>query len=178
MAEYVSHAQGNLNTVLGTIGTVGAAGSLLPNILGGWGMGRAGVCCDSASTPVNRYEMDLALSNAAKDAKIGQLEADKYTDEKITAVYANLEGQINGLRDRFDAKTHDNEQAINNLGTQVATLAATNSAAISCIQQSIAGINTVIGQITKTVVSNTAVCPGWGDVTVTPKAAATTTPAA
>lgn len=178
MAEYVSHAQGNLNTTLGVIGTVGAAANVLPGLLGGWMGGGRAACYNSGDMPVNRYEMDLALSNAAKDAKIGQLEADKYTDEKITAVYANLEGQINGLRDRFDAKTHDNEQAINNLGTQVATLAATNSAAISCIQQSIAGINATIGQITKTVVPNPAVCPGWGDVTITPKAAATTTPAA
>lgn len=175
MAEYVSHAQGNLNTVLGTIGTVGTAANVLPGLLGGWMNGGRAAYCNSGDMPVNRYEMDLALSNSAKDSEIAMLKSEKYTDEKLTAVYSNLEGQLNDLRERFDAKTHDNEQAINTLGTQVATLAATSKSAIDCIQQSIAGINAVVGQITKTVIPNTAICPGWGNVTITPATTATTT---
>lgn len=166
MAEYVSHAQGNLNTVLGTIGTVGTAGSLLPNILGWMGGGRAG-CYDAASAPVNRYEMDLVLSNAAKDAKIGQLEADKYTDEKITAVYANLEGQINNLA----AEVRANKDAQTAINTQQAVFNGTTTATLGCMQQQ---INQLLS-LTKTVVPNSSVCPGWGNVTITPAAATTTT---
>jgi hypothetical protein len=40
--------------------------------------------------------------------------------------------------------------------------------------QQIAGIQGVLAQITKCVVPNTAVCPGWGNVTITPAAAPTT----
>lgn len=171
MAEYVSHAQGNLNTVLGAIGTVGTAGSLLPNLLGGWmGMGRAGVCYDAASAPVNRYEMDLALSNAAKDAKIGQLEADKYTDKKITEAYANLEGQINALA----AEVRANKDAQSQVNMQQAVYNGTMNATIGCIKNQVAQL---LG-LTKLVVPNTSVCPGWGDVTITPAATTTTTPAA
>lgn len=171
MAEYVSHAQGNLNTVLGAIGTVGTAGSLLPNLLGGWmGMGRAGVCYDAASAPVNRYEMDLALSNAAKDAKIGQLEADKYTDKKITEAYANLEGQINALA----AEVRANKDAQSQVNMQQAVYNGTMNATIGCIQNQVAQL---LG-LTKLVVPNTSVSPGWGNVTITPAATTTTTPAA
>lgn len=92
MAEYVSHAQGNLNTVLGTIGTVGTAANVLPGLLGGWMNGGRAAYCNSGDMPVNRYEMDLALSNSAKDSEIAMLKSEKYTDEKLTAVYANLEG--------------------------------------------------------------------------------------
>ena len=50
----------------------------------------------------------------------------------------------------------------------------TNTAIISCMQQQIAALQS----LTKLVVPNTSVCPGWGNVTITPATAATTTPAA
>lgn len=45
---------------------------------------------------------------------------------------------------------------------------------VSCIQGQIAQLQS----LTKLVVPNTSVCPGWGNVTITPAAATTTTPAA
>lgn len=167
MAEYVSHAQGNLNTTLGVIGTVGAAANVLPGLLGGWMGGGRAACYNSGDMPVNRYEMDLALSNAAKDAKISQLEADKYTDEKITAVYANLEGQINNLA----AEVRANKDAQTAINTQQAVFNGTTTATLGCMQQQ---INQLLS-LTKTVVPNSSVCPGWGDVTITHAAATTTT---
>lgn len=43
---------------------------------------------------------------------------------------------------------------------------------MSCMQQSIAQLQT----LTKVVVPNTSVCPGWGNVTITPATTTKTTP--
>ena len=66
---------------------------------------------------------------------------------------------------------------INALQAQLAQQAvynATNTATIGCIQNQ---VNQLLG-LTKLVVPNTSVCPGWGNVTITPATTTTTTPAA
>ena len=105
---------------------------------------------------VNRYEMTLVQENSAKDAKIALLEADKYVDQKLTDVYKDLNGQINNLQSQIS------QQAVYN---------ATVNGTLSCMQQQIAALQS----LTKLVVPNTSVCPGWGNVTITPAAATTTT---
>lgn len=158
--EYAS--KGVANTALGL--SIGSG--VLSLLGGGWGnllgMNGCGGCCGE-SAPVNRYELSLVQSNAAKDAEIGLLKADKYTDEKIVEAYKDLQGQITAIK--------DNQTAIN---TQQAVYNGTNTATISCMQQQIAALQS----LTKLVVPNTSVCPGWGNVTITPATAATTTPAA
>lgn len=146
---------------------LGIAGTALGLLNGGWGLlngmvNGCGGCC-SESTPVNRYELNLVQEIAAKDAHIGLLEADKYTDQKIVEAYKDLQAQITAIK--------DNQTAIN---TQQAVYNGTNTATISCMQQQIAALQS----LTKLVVPNTSVCPGWGNVTITPATAATTTPAA
>lgn len=145
---------------------LGIAGTALGLLNGGWGnllgMNGCGGGC-SESTPVNRYELNLVQEIAAKDAHIGLLEADKYTDQKIVEAYKDLQAQITAIK--------DNQIAIN---TQQAVYNGTNTATISCMQQQIAALQS----LTKLVVPNTSVCPGWGNVTITPATAATTTPAA
>ena len=49
------------------------------------------------NTPVSRYELAQAQTIADKDAEIGLLKADKYTDQKLTEVTAYLMGQIKDL---------------------------------------------------------------------------------
>lgn len=145
---------------------LGIAGTALGLLNGGWGnllgMNGCGGCC-SESTPVNRYELNLVQEIAAKDAHIGLLEADKYTDQKIVEAYKDLQAQITAIK--------DNQTAIN---TQQAVYNGTNTATIRCMQQQIAALQS----LTKLVVPNTSVCPGWGNATITPATAATTTPAA
>ena len=84
MGEFAS--KGVAGAALGTgigglaLGVLNGAGGLL-NLMGGncggCGNGYAGIAM------VNRYELGLVQELAAKDAKIGLLEADKYTDQKI-----------------------------------------------------------------------------------------------
>lgn len=157
MGEFAS--KGVAGAALGTgiaglsLGVLNGMGGLL----GGWG----GNCC-SESTPVNRYELTLVQEIASKDARIGLLEADKYTDQKIVEAYKDLQGQINAL-----------QAAQNEANMNQAVYNGTNTATLSCMQQQIAALQ----GLTKLVVPNTSVCPGWGNVTITPATTTTTTTA-
>ena len=82
-------------------------------------------------------------SIAEKDAKIAQLSAELDTDRKLITVWNNL----NTKREETDK--------------EVATLKA------KCDY-----MQYILGSITKVVVPNTAVCPGWGNTTTTPATAA------
>lgn len=139
---------------LGVLNAMGGCG-VLGNLFNG------NRCCEG-DVAVNRYELNLIQEISSKDARIGLLEADKYTDQKIVEAYKDLQGQITAIK---DAQT-----AIN---TQQAVYNGTNTAAIACMQSQIAQLLS----LTKLVVPNASVCPGWGNVTITP-ATTTTTPAA
>lgn len=171
MGEFAS--KGVAGAALGTgigglaLGVLNGAGGLL-NLMGGncggCGNGYAGIAM------VNRYELGLVQELAAKDAKIGLLEADKYTDQKIVEAYKDLQGQIKELAG--EVRANKDEQA--GINMQQAVYNGTNTATLQCMQQQIAQLQS----LTKLVVPNGSVCPGWGNVTITPAAATTTTPAA
>lgn len=147
--------QGNYNTVGASAGIASFLGLNAGNILGGWG-NRCG-CGDGSSTPVSRYEADMMNQLAAKDAKIGLLESNIYTDSKIADVYERLTNKINAVKEEQNA-----------INMQQAVYNGVNTATVECIKGQIAQL---MG-LTKLVVPNGSVCPGWGNVTVTP---ATTT---
>lgn len=172
MAEFTSRGQGNLNTVLGTVGTVGALGGMLGGCNGGilgnlWGGSRG--CCEGDQL-VNRYENSLLMQMVAKDSENALLRSQVYTDGKLVEIVKDYTSQINNLA--AEVRANKDEQGQINL--QQAVYNGTNTATIGCIQQQIAALQS----LTKLVVPNTSVCPGWGNVTITPAAAATTTPAA
>lgn len=153
-----SQGQGALNTVLGAVGTYGA---LQSGALGGLfgGIGNNNRCCGSSDDmPVSRYEARMQQELAAKDGKIALLESNIYTDSKIADVYERLNRKIDGNKEAQDA-----------VNLQQAVYNGTNTAAIGCIQGQIAQLMS----LTKLVVPNSSVCPGWGNVTITPS----TTPA-
>ena len=161
--EYAS--KGVAGAGLGT-GIAGLALGVLNNgglngLLGG-GMNNCGC---SENMMVNRYELNMQQELAAKDAKIGLLESNIYTDQKLADVYERLdtkiEDRIAGVNCRIDgAYAQLNQQAVMN---------ATITANLGCMAQQIAQLQS----LTKLVVPNTSVCPGWGNVTITPAAATT-----
>ena len=170
MGEFAS--KGVAGAALGTgigglaLGVLNGAGGLL-NLMGGNNC--AGNCAGNAM--VDRYELGLVQELAAKDARIGLLEADKYTDEKIVEAYKDLQGQIKELAGEVRA----NYKEQSGVNMQQAVYNGTNTATLQCMQQQIAQLLS----LTKLVVPNPSVCPGWGNVTITPAAStATTTPAA
>lgn len=162
-----SQAQGNLNTVLGAVGSAGAllgGNGLLGNLLGN----RNGCEC-SDNQPISRYEANLLLALNNKDAEIANLKSDQYTDAKIVEATTYLQGLIRQL----EAEVRKNKEEQCSINTQQAVYNGANTATLQCMQNQ---IQQLFG-LTKLVVPNTAVCPGWGDVAVTPKTT-TTTPAA
>lgn len=105
---------------------------------------------------------------AEKDAEIGQLKAEKYTNDKLAETYIGLNAQINKVASDLATLSLNNERRIGSLEGQVTALAtATNNA--------IAGINNTLGLITKTVIPKSAICPevmerynSWTAPTTTP----------
>lgn len=158
MAEFASKGVAGAGLGLGIAGTAlgllnGGAGNLL-NM-----NGCVPMCSENQF--VNRYELEMENKIVAKDSEIALLKSNIYTDQKLTEVYSNLQAQLNTLK--------ENQNAIN---MNQAVYNGTNTATISCIQNEIAQLQ----GLTKLVVPNTSICPGWGNVTITP--ATTTTPAA
>lgn len=170
MAEFASKGVagsglglGIAGTALGLLNGLGGMAGLAANAAG---CNSCGGCC-SENTPVSRYEMNQAQTIAAKDAEIGLLKADKYTDQKLSEVTAYLMGQIKDLSN--EVRANKDEQA--GINMQQAVYNATNTAAISCLQNQVAALQ----GLTKLVIPNSSVCPGWGAVKVTPETAAAAT---
>lgn len=157
--EYASKGVAGAGLGLGIAGTsLGLLNGGLGNILGGMGH----VC--SESTPVNRYELDMTQKMANKDMEIAYWRGQDETNRKISDTYANLEGQINALA--REVRCNKDEQ--NGINLQQAVYNGTNTAALNCMQGQIAQLYS----LTKLIVPNGSVCPGWGNVTITPEAAA------
>lgn len=111
---------------------------------------------DGQSVYVNRYE-------AAKDARIAQLEGDvKLRDANFYTL-----GEMGKLRDYVDGRFSSIEHEI----CDQKVFNATAISNLSCIQGQ---VQQLFG-LTKLVVPNSAICPGWGDVTVTPVTTTSTT---
>ena len=149
-------ALGIVGTVLGSIGTAGVLGN--GNLLGRNANANCG-CRHGENAPVNRYEVGLQQENSELRSQIALRDASIYTDQKLN----DLRNYVDAKFGRVDCELRD-----------IAVYQSTNTATISCMGQQIAGINGVLAQITKVVVPNGAVCPGWGSVTITPAAAPTT----
>jgi hypothetical protein len=93
--------------------------------------------------------MELENKIVNRDSEIALLKSNIYTDQKIADVYERLNTKIGVVEAGINA------QAVYN---------AANTATIGCIQGQVAQL---FG-LTKLVVPNTSVCPGWGNVTITP----------
>ena len=159
--EYASKGVAGAGLGLGIAGTtLGLLNGGLGNILGG--LGGSAMC--SESTMVNRYELNMTQQMANKDMEIAYWRGQDETNRKISDAFINLTGQINNLA----AEVRHNKDEQSGINLQQAVFNGTSTAAMNCMQGQIAQLFS----LTKLVVPNTSVCPGWGDVTITP---ATTT---
>ena len=153
MAEFASKGVAGSGLGLGIAGTaLGVLNGGLGNILG---MGYNNNCGCSENVMVNRYELSQEQKIAKLETEVALRDANIYSDQKLSEVYKDLSARINGVEAGLNA------QAVYN---------ATNTATINCIQGQVAQL---FG-LTKLVVPNTSVCPGWGNVTITPSTTTTT----
>ena len=150
MAEFASKGVAGSGLGLGIAGTaLGLLNGGLGNIFGG-----TMNCGCSENSFVNRYELEMENKIVGKDSEIALLKSNIYTDQKIADVYERLNTKIGVVEAGINA------QAVYN---------AANTATIGCIQGQVAQL---FG-LTKLVVPNTSVCPGWGNVTITPSTTTT-----
>lgn len=151
MAEFASKGVAGSGLGLGIAGTaLGVLNGGLGNLLGGYN----NVGC-SENMMVNRYELGQENKIAKLESEIALRDANIYNDQKMLEMYKYFDGEVK----RIDRTLC--EQAVYN---------ATQTGAISCIQGQIAQLQS----LTKLVVPNTSVCPGWGNVTITPATTTTT----
>lgn len=151
-------------TVADRVGGIGGYIGGIATLLGMLGNGYGAM--PAAAAPgvpsfVTKDELNMAMTIAGKDSEIAMLKSEQNTEVKIADVYERLITRINA--DRNAQMEWNATQSVNN---------AQMSSAIAVNANSIGAIQGIIGQITKTVIPNSSVCPGWGEVTVKP---ATTT---
>lgn len=148
MAEFAS--KGVAGSGLG-LGIAGTALGLLNNGNGGL---LGGLFGNNYNT-VNHYELAQETRIADLQSQVALRDANIYNDQKMLEMYKYFDGEVK----RIDKTLC--EQAVYN---------ATQTGAIGCIQGQIAQLYS----LTKFVVPNTSICPGWGNVTITPETTTTT----
>ena len=148
--EYASKGVAGAGLGLGIAGT--ALGLMAGGLNGGGilGFNRA---TDCASAPVSRYEQEQAVKIAQLETEVKLRDANIYTDGKLLDLYKYVDGKFGAVEQELC------QQRVYN---------ATLNGAVGCIQGQIAQLMS----LTKLVIPNGSVCPGWGNVTVTPEAAA------
>ena len=104
---------------------------------------------------VNRYELAQESRISKLESEIALRDANIYNDQKLLELYKYIDGKLEGVNGALAG------QAVWN---------ATQTANINCMQGQI----TQLFGLTKLVVPNTSVCPGWGNVTITPSTTTTT----
>lgn len=147
--EYASKGTANAGLTLGVIGT--ALGVMAGGLNGTGLFGNRN--SDASCNPVSRYELSQASRIAELETEVKLRDSNIYTDNKMLDLYKYVDGKFAAVEQELCAQRVYN---------------ATNTAAIACINNQIA----TLMSLTKVVIPNGSVCPGWGNVTVTP---ATTT---
>lgn len=164
MSDYIAKqgttALGIIGTALGGLATAGG----LTGIMGG-------------CTPnyITKDYAQLMNSNSAKDAEIALLRSNADTDAKLVQVYTaaaerdkNIRQEINdaiqSVRNDMN-KMHENQLAIN---AAQAVDNATTSSALAVLSNNQQSIQQTINNLTKVVIPNSNVCPGWGPVNIYP----------
>lgn len=139
--------------VAGTGLGLGIAGTALGVMAGG--LNGTGGLFGNGNYAYNRAEAEKDARIAALETEVKLRDSNIYTDGKILELYKYVDGKFSAVEGELC------QQRVYN---------ATNTAAIGCIQGQIAQLMA----LTKLVIPNGSVCPGWGNVTVAP---ATTTTA-
>lgn len=167
MESINAKANAGLATSIATAGAVllsnGGLDNVLGNLLGGGNNkgapafdAMAAALMSAALAPrtcgcesdhvVTRYDAGQSARIAELETRNSLLESNIYTDQKLADVYARLDAKIGVVEQQLcDQKVYN----------------ATNTAVIGCIQSQVAQL---MG-LTKVVVPNSSVCPGWNTTT-------------
>lgn len=150
--DFASKGVGAAGLTTGIIGTtLGAmASGIVPGLFGN------NAATSHENQPVNRYELSMVRELTNKDMEIAYLKGRDAAKSDTIELYRYIDGKFAAVeRELCDQKVFN--------ATQINT--------ISCIQGQVAQL---MG-LTRLVVPNGSICPGWGDVTVAVTPATTTT---
>lgn len=194
MAEYASKGVAGTGLGLGIAGTAlgllnGGGAGVLGNILGG---------CNNHTAMGAEVQYVSSLQ-----AENGMLKAENYADRGILDAYKQSVADNKELRSEMYAYIKPlAEEASNNrvniakleaelkcccekqelreqiLAGKINEVALVSNGKFNALDQTIACMQNTLSGITKTVVPNSAICPGWGEVKVTPVTSTTTSPSA
>ena len=103
---------------------------------------------------------------AALESALAQEKAERYTDQAGTEVYKQFAKERNEIQAQISAIF----AAIAQMDKHSAVAEAVNAERLNCLKGRVDNIYDVF----KLVMPNSSVCPGWGNVTITPAAATTT----
>jgi hypothetical protein len=152
MADYMGAGKGTTAlAILGTVlGSLGVAGN------GGFGLFNNNAMCHE-NTPVNRYELGQEQKIAELQSQVALRDANTYSDQKLLEVYKYFDGELKDIR----AHMCENEKL-------QAVINAKFESGFAVLNTQVACISNTINSLTKTVIPNSSICPGFGEVTVTP----------
>lgn len=145
------NTKANAGLTTGIIGTAGVGLGLLGSLLMGNGM-----AINNGNTVCRQEyagEMNMIRELSEKDAEIQSLKCDAKTDSKILDLYKYVETQLHTINGKFADQGVWNATATGTMGTMAAQIAA---------------LQNTCSAIVTPVIKNSAVCPGWGDVTIKP----------
>lgn len=106
----------------------------------------------------NQSAIASAMGNSAvavlaeKDAEIGQLKAEKYTNDQVAQTYIALHSEIGKVNERVSDLALSNEKRFGAIDTQFGVMTTATNTALTALQ------NTV-NHITNTVIPISAICP-------------------
>lgn len=115
------------------------------NCANGYGLGRA----------VSQFELNQAEKISALESGIALRDANIYNDQKLLEVYKYFDGELKDIR-----KTMCDDRL------SQAVINAKFESGIDVLGSQVASINTTIANLTKVIIPNSSICPGWGPVTV------------
>ena len=94
---------------------------------------------------------------AELQSQIALRDANTYNDQKLLEVYKYFDGELKEIR-KENCDKWANQGIIN----------AKFESAIDVLGSQVSSISTMVSGLTKTVIPNSNVCPGWGNVCVEP----------
>lgn len=166
--EYASKGVGNAALTTGIIGTsLGAIGSgVLSGVLNG-----GGNVATTTNSVVGKEVFEVEKELALERQKTSILTSELNTEKKMVEVYNATNDKINAVYEKVSDRILALEKQVADNAAAQAVINCGFNSAINLLQNQVAQLFS----LTKLGIPNGSLCPGYGDVTVTPSTTTSTT---